>query len=344
MTSFDRSTPKPAAPQELTLLDAAQLSGNDRAIIEVLQNDGRTSYAELARTVGITEKTARRRVADLRNSGRIDIVPVTDPRSLGYGAAALLGVTSDGSRPLSELARACAGLTAVDYVVTSAGRYSVFVEIFAADLEDLRRVADDQIRTMGGVGAVEMFPYLSVYYQQAQFSVARLKHPGSTGVRPRPLTEIDRRILAALSADGRARYLDIARSLGVSEGQVRQRVQAMTDSGALKVMAIVNPMGLEYRTMAWLAVRASPGTRMVDLADRLADLPFVTYVAICTGRFDLFAEVICLSEFELLRLLDDRIRQLDGIGDLEVSLYLELHYKPLRPLPFEPANGRPAAG
>jgi hypothetical protein len=84
--------------------------------------------------------------------------------------------------------------------------------------------------------------------------------------------------------------------------------------------------------MAWLGIRVQPGFALTEVAGLLADLRFVTYVAICAGSIDIFAEVICVSEDELLRLVDDGVRPLPGIAGLEISLYVDLHYRRLQPL------------
>jgi DNA-binding Lrp family transcriptional regulator len=319
------------------LRGVADLSPVDRAIVELLQADGRLSFAQVAARVGITEKTARRRVRLLAESGVIQIAAVTDPRLLGYGAAALIGISPTSAEPPSATAGHLLAIPTVDYVVTSVGRFAIYAELFAADLRSLDQIVEQQIRPMPGVADLEVFPYLRLFYQQPWFTQAREKASSATpgghsGVRSATLSGMDQAIVAALSKDGRMPFQQIARDLGISEAQVRNRVGHMTDAGALKVIAIINPMALEFRTMAWLGIRVRPGFALTDLAGQLADLRFVTYVAICAGSIDIFAEVICVSEDELLRLIDDDVRPLAGIADLEISLYVDLHYRRLQPL------------
>ena len=121
--------------------------------------------------------------------------------------------------------------------------------------------------------------------------------------------------------------------LGISETQVRTRLRRMLDIGAVQVIAIVNPLRYGYGTMGWLGLRARPGGRLQSLADELTRLPNVTYVAICTGSLDVFAEVVARSQQELMEMLDDEIRRIPELDHIEVFLYLDLHYKRLRPLP-----------
>jgi Lrp/AsnC family transcriptional regulator for asnA, asnC and gidA len=316
------------------LRHAVDLSPVDRAIVEILQRDGRRPYSQIATEVGVTEKTARRRVQALLEAGSIHITALTDPRTLGYGAAALVGVALDGTRPANEVAESLTAIDAADYVVVSAGRFAIFLEVFCRDMAHLNEVVDGQVRATPGVGQLELFPYLSLYYQQADFgAVAAEGRSDDSGVRAVDLEPLDRRIIWELSRDGRAPYQAIADALEISEAQVRTRMKRMTEAGAVKVIAIVNPLRYAYGTMAWIGLRAAPGVRLQSVAEELARLPYVTYVVICTGSLDLFAEVVCRSQEEMLELLDGEIRRLPGAEHFEVFLYMDLHYKWLRPLP-----------
>jgi Lrp/AsnC family transcriptional regulator for asnA, asnC and gidA len=321
------------------MLRITSLSDTDRAIVEQLQADGRRSFAQIARHIGAAERTVRQRVKELTEQGAVQITAVTDPAVLGYGAAALVGIDVDPRRPMSDVALDLAAIASVDYVVVATGRYGIWAEVLAADAQALLRVLEHEVSSVPGVRAFETFPYLRLHYQLARFATARTKAPVDGGVRSRPLSDIDRRIIRALSDDGRVPFQHLAERLGVSEAQVRHRVKQMVENGVVQILALLNPMGLGYRTMAWLAIKVMPGTRLDQVADALAGLPYITYVAISAGRVDIFAEVICVSQEELLQVLDDEVRPLSGIADVEACIYLDLHYKRLSWLRDEPGAG-----
>jgi DNA-binding Lrp family transcriptional regulator len=314
------------------LRPAPELSATDRAIVEVLQRDGRRPYSQLAKDVGVTEKTVRRRVQGLVDSGAIHITAVTDPRTLGYEFAALAGLRLDGTRGAAEVARDLTAVDALDYIVVAAGRYAIIAEVFCRDAAHMTQVVDEGLRAAPGVAEVELWPYLSLHYQQADFGHARDRR-ASTGVRAVDVERLDRRIIAELTKDGRMPLQAVADELGISETQVRTRLRRLTDMGAVQVIAIVNPLRFGYGTMGWLGLRARAGGRLQALAEELTRLPNVTYVAICTGSMDVFAEVVARSQAELLEMLDDEVRRIPDLEHIEVFLYLDLHYKRLRPLP-----------
>jgi Lrp/AsnC family transcriptional regulator for asnA, asnC and gidA len=322
------SKPSEGAPLRV----AVDMSEQDRALIGVLQEDARATYAALARRLGIAEKTVRRRVAELLANGVIEITTVTDPELLGYEAIALLAIRLDTSRPASEVAAELARVEAIDYVVVTTGRFDLMVELVCVDERELLAAVETSVRPVSGVREVEILPYLRLQYQEPRWETARRKS-GPHGVEPTALTldDVDRRILAELNADGRVPFLRVARTLGVSESQVRQRVARMLESGAVRVLAITNPRSLGFETIAWVAIVASAGVPLEELAGRVAALPSIAYVAICAGRYDVVAEAICVDRADLLRVLDEEVRPLAGVGRTEVFVYLDLHYKRLRP-------------
>ena len=97
-----------------------------KAIVEQLQDDGRRSYATIARAVGLSEAAVRQRVTRLQEAGVIQIVAVTDPLQLGFRRQAMVGVRVDGD--VVAVADALAAMPEVDYVVITAGSFDVLVE------------------------------------------------------------------------------------------------------------------------------------------------------------------------------------------------------------------------
>jgi Lrp/AsnC family transcriptional regulator for asnA, asnC and gidA len=135
----------------------------NKQIIEHLQRDGRTSYAALAKTIGLSEAAVRQRVQRLLDGGMMQIVAVTDPLMLGFARQAMVGVKVVGD--LRKAAAALAAIPEVDYVVITAGGYDLLVELVCTDDDHLLRLLNDSIRTVDGVTATETFMYLKLAKQ-----------------------------------------------------------------------------------------------------------------------------------------------------------------------------------
>ncbi|MPS98335.1 MULTISPECIES: Lrp/AsnC family transcriptional regulator [Pseudomonas] len=309
-------------------LSEQPLSATDREIIAHLQEDGRRPFVAIARELNISERTVRNRVHQLLEQNVIQIVALTDPASLGFQAGALMGISLDLTAPVSAVAEALIGIAEVDYVVTTTGRFPLFVEIICSDMGRMQRILDSQVAVLQGVKGIEVFPYYSVFYQRAQF-FGRAPTSQTPGVLSREMDEVDRKIVRELSFDGRAPLKNIAIALDISESQVRGRLNALLESGLLNIMAITSPMNLEQRALAWVAITVRPGVRVKDVAERLRALDNVSYITICAGRFDLFVEVVCASRASLFELIDDSLRMVEGIERIESFPYIDLLYKRL---------------
>ena len=136
------------------------------------------------------------------------------------------------------------------------------------------------------------------------------------------LDDVSKAIVDQLQQDGRRSYADIGKHVGLSEAAVRQRVQRLTDSGVMQIVAVTDPMELGFTRQAMIGLRVAGDVRQV--ADRLAEIGAVDYVVLTAGTFDLLAEVVCESDEDLIELLNTQIRQLPGVTSTETFMYLQL--------------------
>lgn len=146
--------------------------------------------------------------------------------------------------------------------------------------------------------------------------------PGTSRPAPATLDDTSKAIIEQLQEDGRRSYAEVGRAVGLSEAAVRQRVQRLTDSGAMQIVAVTDPLQLGFARQAMVGIKVAGDTRVV--ADALADVPGVTYVVLTAGSFDLLIEVVCASDDELITLLNDHIRNLEGVASTETFVYLKL--------------------
>ena len=135
----------------------------DKAIINELQVDGRIPYAKLAPLVGLSEAATRQRVNRLIERGVMEIVAITDPAMLGLKHQSMVGINVDAN--VRAVADQLAKIDALDYVVVTAGRYDILVEVFAADAEAFLQVMDDHVRPIVGIRNIEILTYLDLVKQ-----------------------------------------------------------------------------------------------------------------------------------------------------------------------------------
>jgi Lrp/AsnC family transcriptional regulator for asnA, asnC and gidA len=64
----------------------------------------------------------------------------------------------------------------------------------------------------------------------------------------------------------------------------------------------------------------------------------VHFVVVTAGRYDCLAEVVCVDSDDLLSLVNDAIRAIDGVKDVEVITYLRM-VKQWQPEFLRPSRG-----
>lgn len=148
---------------------AAELDATDRALLRHLQADGRRSWTDLARDVGLTAPAVRQRVQRLIDSGVVQIAAVTDPMAIGLPIMALLGIRVRGA--VSEVAAALGSVEQVIYLVATAGSFDLFAEVVCASMQQLADLVDDRIRPVAGVAAVESFPYFAIHVHRFTWDI-----------------------------------------------------------------------------------------------------------------------------------------------------------------------------
>ena len=133
----------------------------DRKIIALLQVDGRASNAKIAREVGVSEGTVRRRLRRLVQDDVIKVIAVPNLEKLGYGTTALIGLQTGPGRS-DSVGDAIAKMEESHYVAVTTGAYDVFVWAGLESAESLGDFLRTKIGDIEGVQRTETFVNLSI--------------------------------------------------------------------------------------------------------------------------------------------------------------------------------------
>jgi len=155
-----RSTPPARSPRSAS---ETRLDDVAKRIIELLQEDGRQSYAAIAKAVGLSEAAVRQRVQRLLDAEVMQIVAVTDPIQVGFSRQAMIGIRVEGE--IGPVADLLAAMLEVDYVVVTAGSFDLMAEVVCEDDDHLLDLVSSRIRGLPGVRSTETFVYLKLRKQ-----------------------------------------------------------------------------------------------------------------------------------------------------------------------------------
>jgi Lrp/AsnC family transcriptional regulator for asnA, asnC and gidA len=137
----------------------ADLDALDRQILRLLRDDGRRPNADIARAVGVSEPTVRKRLDRLRESGVLRVIGLLDPAATGFPVDVLIGIQITAGLAW-EVGRRLAAMDCVAFVGYTTGRYNIVIEAVFADNRDLLDFLGDTLGTIEGISATETFNVL----------------------------------------------------------------------------------------------------------------------------------------------------------------------------------------
>jgi Lrp/AsnC family leucine-responsive transcriptional regulator len=110
----------------------------DRRILDALRRNGRATYAELARTVGLSAPAVHDRVGKLEAAGVISGYHVdVDSTALGLGVTALIGVLQSDNSEHDDIADELSTINEIESCWFLAGEESFMLMVRVADVAAL---------------------------------------------------------------------------------------------------------------------------------------------------------------------------------------------------------------
>ena len=136
----------------------------DWQIISILQEDGKTTYGELAKRVGLSQAAAHERVKKLEARGVIKVYrAVVDADALGYGVVAFVFV-DNAAFDIPNFTQRLQAIPNVLECHAVAGEWAYLLKIRAESTSDLERVLH-LIRTVDGVNRTQSVIGLSTAFE-----------------------------------------------------------------------------------------------------------------------------------------------------------------------------------
>ena len=133
----------------------------DKPIINALQTDGRASNAEVARTLGVSEGTIRRRLKRLTQNNVIKVVAYPEPKVLGFSTEALIGLQVDPDKT-DSVGQNLSKIDETYWVSVTTGTFDMFAWVALPSSEELGNFLREKIGAIDGVQRTETFVSLMV--------------------------------------------------------------------------------------------------------------------------------------------------------------------------------------
>ena len=293
----------------------------DRQLTQCLGVDGRASFSQIAEILGVSDQTVARRYKRLRSAGALRVVGLkAKSGQLGWFLR-MRCVPGSGEVIAAALARR---------------PDTAWIQLLSGDTEvlcTLRGDARDDSNSLlaklprsARIVAVTAYSLLHMYVggPDALGFLQVLPPEQVEPLRPRvrggsvELGELDTALFAALGADGRTPYADLAGVTGWSESSVRRRMDQLREAGALYFDLELDMPAFGFRSTTWLWMSVPPA-QLAAAGQALGKFPEVAYAAATTGPANLAVCAVCRDEAEFYEFMTARIGALPGVERVETA-------------------------
>jgi DNA-binding Lrp family transcriptional regulator len=315
-----------------------EIDGLDRQILRLLRDDGRRANAEIARAVGASEPTVRKRLERLRENGVLRIIGLLDPVATGFPVDVFFAVKiRHGFAP--ELGRRLAAMNCVAFVGHTTGRFDMLVEAFFSDTNSLLDFYTAALSPEQGVMWTETYHILGVDKFNYMWDL-----PGTEPVASDPagarsdgvsraskrrgkgtveIDSLDSQILRLLQDDGRRPNAEIARAVGVSEPTVRKRIERLRQNGVMRIIGLLDPAATGFPVYAMILIQVE-GHLVREIGARLAAMGRVANVSYITGKAQIWCEAMLPGNQALYEFLSADLAAIEGIVTTEACQVLAI--------------------
>jgi Lrp/AsnC family leucine-responsive transcriptional regulator len=141
----------------------------------------------------------------------------------------------------------------------------------------------------------------------------------------RKLDDIDRRILAALQADGRMTAQQLADRVGLSPSPCARRVRLLEEAGVVKgYVAVIDQakVGLPISVFASVKLERQREDDLDRFSQAVARWPEVVDCYLMTGQRDYLLRIVVSDLESYERFIKDKLTRLDGVASIESSFAL----------------------
>ncbi|MFI6661223.1 Lrp/AsnC family transcriptional regulator [Streptomyces sp. NPDC050523] len=304
------------------------LDETDRRIAAALVASPRASWREVARCLGLSERTVVRRVALLYADGTLRATVVRNPARFPHLVPVALRIRCRPNK-IRQVARALARRTDTVWVDVLGGGDEISAVFFLEGPEARTNLLLRDLPATDAVGSWTAHTLLRVFPTAFRWSAGLLSPRELAELAPDPgppttpaasyaHLDVDTALIAALAEDGRATYTDLARRAGTTALTARRRLEAFVEGQVLRLATELDLalLGAQTEALLWIAVQ--PGA-LQKTAQSLGIHPHVRFCAATTGPANLVVAVAAANLDALYTFLTDTVGPLDGVTAIDTT-------------------------
>ena len=138
-----------------------ELNELETRIIELLREDGRRSNIDVAKQLGVTETTVRKRIRRLISSDAMRVVAIANPYRIGYQIDTLIGIHTEPDKMMAVSSQ-LAQMEEVRYVGVTTGTYDLVIAALFRSNDELLQFVTTKLGRVDGVRSTQTSHVLRV--------------------------------------------------------------------------------------------------------------------------------------------------------------------------------------
>ncbi|MGV3705268.1 MAG: Lrp/AsnC family transcriptional regulator [Arcticibacter sp.] len=148
------------------------------------------------------------------------------------------------------------------------------------------------------------------------------------------LDEIDKNILEELQADAEKPYIQIAKSLNISNSLVHQRIARLKQAGIIETTQVnLSEKGLGYESSAFTGVILKEDPTSKNIIEALRKIPEIVECYYISGQYTLFLKIVAVNNEHLREILYEKIDAIPGIMRTETTINFGTVFRRNCPVP-----------
>lgn len=133
-----------------------EIDNTDLKILEILRDDAKKPFTEVARKVNVSQGTVHVRMTKLEEAGIVEKTTLKlNYARLGYDITAFIGIYLEKSALYDQVVSRLKEIQEITSIHYTTGNYSMFVKIHCRDTNHLKEVLHDKMQQVDGIERTE---------------------------------------------------------------------------------------------------------------------------------------------------------------------------------------------
>ncbi|GAA4719654.1 Lrp/AsnC family transcriptional regulator [Brevibacillus fulvus] len=146
----------------------SELDDLDYQIVCFLEENARTPFTQIAKELGVTEKTVRMRVQQMQEEGVLSLIGVVNPVKAGIRVETIIQLAVSGNY-LDAVINTLQETPEVRLVILTSGEYQLLIQVFTRDNQEFSEFFMNKLNKIEGIIKSNVIMELKVLKSKFKF-------------------------------------------------------------------------------------------------------------------------------------------------------------------------------